>query len=176
MPVVGKVEGRYNPHRVESSVKEYWDKIDLYKLVLSENSKCENIFLFIDGPPYPSGDVPHVGTAWNKSLKDAVLRFKRMTGYRVFDKPGYDCHGLPIEVKVEQKLGVKYKREIEERIGVEEFIDACKRLVYENVESMTKWFMELGVLMDWSNPYLTMRDEYIESGWWLIKKADEMGL
>lgn len=176
MPVVGRVEGRYNPHRVESYVKEYWDKIALYKLVFNENSKCENSFLFIDGPPYPSGDVPHVGTAWNKSLKDAVLRFKRMTGYRVFDKPGYDCHGLPIEVKVEQKLGVKYKREIEERIGVEEFINACKRLVYENVNSMTKWFMELGVLMDWDNPYLTMRGEYIESGWWLIKKADEMSL
>ncbi len=176
MPVVGKVEGQYDPHRVEDWVKRFWTENKIYELVREANKKANRKFLFIDGPPYPSGDIPHIGTAWNKSLKDAVLRFKRMNGYQVFDRPGYDCHGLPIEVKVEQKLGISVKREIEERIGVENFIAECKKLVTYNMESMTRWFRELGVFMDWENPYLTMTDEYIEAGWWLIKKADEMGL
>ncbi len=176
MPIVGRVEGHYVPHDVEEWVKEFWDKERVYELVKKASLESSKKFLFIDGPPYPSGDVPHVGTAWNKALKDTILRYYRMKGYNVYDKPGYDCHGLPIEVKVEQKLGVRVKKEIEERIGVENFINECKRFALNNISSMTKWFKELGVFMDWDNPYLTLRDEYIEAGWWLIKKADEKGL
>ncbi len=176
MPVVGRVNGQYDPFRVEEWVKEFWSRNNIYRIVKEENSRKSKKFNFIDGPPYPSGDVPHIGTAWNKTLKDIVLRFKRMNGYRVFDKPGYDCHGLPIEVKVEQKLGIRNKKEIEEKLGVEKFIDECKKLVYYNIDSMTHWFRELGVFMDWDNPYLTLRDEYIEAAWWLIKKIDEQGL
>lgn len=176
MPIVGKLEGHYDPHRVEELVKRFWEGNRIYELVKEVNSRGEKKFIFIDGPPYPSGDIPHIGTAWNKSLKDTILRFKRMNGYQVYDRPGYDCHGLPIEVKVEQRLGIRVKKEIEEKIGVEEFIAKCKELVKYNIRSMTKWFKELGVFMDWNNPYLTMTDEYIEAGWWLIKKANDMGL
>ena len=176
MPVVGRLTGRYDAKRVEEEVKKFWEDNRVYELVKEKNSRAQLSFNFIDGPPYPSGDVPHIGTAWNKALKDVVLRYKRMRGYRVFDRPGYDCHGLPIEVKVEQKLGVKVKREIEERIGIDKFVQECKNLALKNLKSMTKWFKELGVFMDWDNPYLTLRDEYIEAGWWLIKKADEQGL
>jgi len=176
LPVTGKINGRYDPHSVEDWVKRFWEENRVYDLVKKWNGGMEKKFNFIDGPPYPSGDVPHIGTAWNKALKDVILRFKRMNGYRVFDKPGYDCHGLPIEVKVEQKLGIRNKREIEEKLGVDRFIEECKKLVYYNIESMTKWFKELGVFMDWEDPYLTLRDEYIEAGWWLIKKIDEQGL
>ncbi len=176
MPIVGRVEGHYVPHDVEEWVKEFWDKERVYELVKKASLESSKKFLFIDGPPYPSGDVPHIGTAWNKALKDTILRYYRMKGYNVYDKPGYDCHGLPIEVKVEQKLGVRVKKEIEERIGVENFINECKRFALNNISSMTKWFKDLGVFMDWDNPYLTLRDEYIEAGWWLIKKADEKGL
>ncbi len=175
MPSVGRVEGQYDPHRVEEWVKGFWEKKHVYKLVKEKNRGGKR-FNFIDGPPYPSGAVPHIGTAWNKVLKDAILRYKRMRGYDVFDRPGYDCHGLPIEVKVEQKLGIRVKREIEEKIGVEKFIEECRGLALRNVESLTHWFKELGVFMDWENPYLTLRDEYIEAGWWLIKKAADQGL
>ena len=176
MPIVGRVEGHYIPHDVEEWVKRFWEKERVYELVKKASLESSKKFLFIDGPPYPSGDIPHIGTAWNKALKDTILRYYRMKGYNVYDKPGYDCHGLPIEVKVEQKLGVRVKKEIEERIGVENFINECKRFALNNISSMTKWFKELGVFMDWDNPYLTLRDEYIEAGWWLIKKADEKGL
>lgn len=98
-----------------------------------------------------------------------------MQGFRVYDQPGYDCHGLPIEVKVEQKLGIKVKREIEEKIGVDRFIAECRKLALDNALAMTKWFLDLGVFMDWENPYLTLRDEYIEAAWWLVKKPMNTG-
>ncbi|ADV64669.1 isoleucine--tRNA ligase [Desulfurococcus mucosus] len=170
------LQGVYRPHDVEKKVLDYWDAVGVYSLVKKADESKQLRFNFIDGPPYPSGDIPHIGTAWNKALKDAVLRYKRMKGYRVYDRPGYDCHGLPIEVKVEQKLGVSVKKEIEERIGVERFIEECRRLALTNANAITRWFKELGVFMDWDNPYLTLRDEYIEAEWWLIKKAHEAGL
>lgn len=170
------ITGSYNPHTVEKQVMEFWEEEKIYESVKEENAKNEKFFNFVDGPPYPSGEIPHLGTAWNKSIKDTVLRYMRMKGYRVNDKPGYDCHGLPIEVKVEQKLGVKFKREIEERVGIDKFIEECRRFALSNLTAMTRWFKELGVFMDWDNPYLTLRDEYIEAAWWLIKQADRRGL
>ena len=171
-----RLEGRYIPHSVENTVLKYWKDKKIYRLVKSRNSERTRKFNFIDGPPYTSGDIPHIGTAWNKSLKDAILRYKRMQGYKVYDQPGYDCHGLPIEVKVEQKLGVRFKKEIEEKIGIDRFIAECRRLALDNASAMTKWFIDLGVFMDWDNPYLTLKNEYIEAAWWLVKKADEQGL
>lgn len=170
------ISGSYSPHRVEETVLWFWENEKIYDIVKRENEKNNLFFNFIDGPPYPTGDIPHIGTAFNKSLKDSILRYKRMKRYRVNDRPGYDCHGLPIEVKVEQRLGIRFKREIEEKIGVDRFIEECKRFAISNLNVMTKWFKELGVFMDWNNPYLTFRDEYIESAWWLIKKADERDL
>lgn len=170
------LEGPYDPRRIEEAVKEYWKENGIYQLVKNKSARSNKTFIFNDGPPYPSGDVPHLGTAWNKSLKDSILRYKRMLGYNVVDTPGYDCHGLPIEVKVEQLLGVKSKKEIESRIGVERFVNECKRFALSNAKALTEWFKELGVFMDWDNPYLTLNNEYIEAEWWLIKRAYEQGL
>ena len=173
---IGRINGHYSPWTVEEEIKRFWEENKIYDKVKKKSMSQPRKFLFIDGPPYPSGDIPHIGTAWNKTIKDVILRYKRMRGYNVYDRPGYDCHGLPIEVKVEQKLGIKVKREIEEKIGVDKFIQECKNLALSNLSSMTKWFRELGVFMDWENPYLTLRDEYIEAGWWLFKKVYEKGL
>ncbi|MEM4614364.1 MAG: isoleucine--tRNA ligase [Desulfurococcaceae archaeon] len=171
-----RMAGSYDPHELEKLVLKFWEDNKVYQLVKRETSKSTLFFNFIDGPPYPTGDVPHIGTAWNKSLKDAILRYMRMKGYRVNDRPGYDCHGLPIEVKVEQKLGIKLKKEIEEKIGIDRFIEECKKFAVLNLSVMTEWFKQLGVFMDWENPYLTLTDEYIEAAWWLIKQADVRGL
>jgi len=170
------LKGQYNPHNVESEIMKFWDSEKIYKIIKELNSKLTKYFRFIDGPPYPSSGLPHVGTSWNKVLKDSILRYRRLRGYRVKDQPGYDCHGLPIEVAVEKSIGNRSKKDIEEKIGVDKFIELCKATVLKNIESMTYWFKSLGVFMDWDNPYLTLRDEYIEAGWWLIKKADEEGL
>ncbi len=175
MPVVGKVEGRYDPKVVEEWVKKFWSDVNAYGLI-KEFSRGRPRFRFLDGPPYPSSDMPHAGTALNKVLKDSVLRFWRLRGFDVIDIPGYDCHGLPIEVAVEKKLGIKVKREIVEKVGVDKFIEECKRFAKGNLESMTKWFKELGVFMDWNRPYITMDDRYIEAEWWFVKRAWERGL
>jgi len=170
------LKGQYNPHEVESEVMRFWESKRIYEIIKKLDSRRTKYFRFIDGPPYPSSGLPHVGTSWNKVLKDSILRYRRLRGYRVKDQPGYDCHGLPIEVAVEKSIGTRSKKDIEEKVGVDKFIELCKTIVLENIKSMTHWFKSLGVFMDWDNPYLTLRDEYIEAGWWLIKKADEEGL
>ncbi|MEZ0393534.1 MAG: isoleucine--tRNA ligase [Desulfurococcaceae archaeon] len=173
---VGRLSGAYDPHSVEEWTRNYWKEIDVYSLVKGAERGARHSFNFVDGPPYPSSDIPHIGTAWNKVLKDVILRYKRARGFRVFDRPGFDCHGLPIEVAVEKSQGIRNKKDIEQVIGVANFINACRRLALENSKSMTKWFEELGVLMDWRNPYYTLVDEYVEAAWTLIKRAHERGL
>lgn len=174
MPVVRSIPQAFKPKEYEKEILEFWDKSRVYEL-LREQSKGKRKFYFLDGPPYASSGVPHVGTLWNKVLKDAVMRYWRFRGYRVHDQPGYDCHGLPIEVQVEKRLGFRTKKDIES-YGVERFIEECRSFVLNNVKSMSRYFKEFGVSMDWENPYLTLNRKYIEGAWWFVKKAEEKGL
>jgi isoleucyl-tRNA synthetase len=130
---------------------------------------------FLDGPPFPSSDTPHLGTAWNKILKDTMVRFKRMQGFNVRDQPGYDCHGLPIELEMERRFGVGQKHELE-AVGLERFISECIKFAKENSKSMSAVFADLGVWMDWDHPYMTLDDSYMESVWWAIKEAHRHNL
>ena len=166
----------YDQFGLEEWVKRFWAEARAYELAREKSRRSTRKFYFLDGPPYASASSIHVGTAWNKVIKDVVLRYYRMMGYNVWDQPGFDTHGLPIEVMIERMLGVNSKKEIVERIGVDKFIEECRRFVDENIKAMTENFKEIGVWMDWDNPYVTYRDEYIESGWWLIKRAWEQGL
>ena len=167
---------KYDQWRVEEWVKSFWAENRIYEKVRDASRMKPRKFYFLDGPPYASAKSIHVGTAWNKILKDAILRYYRMRGFNVWDQPGYDTHGLPIEVQVEKSLGIRNKKEIVERVGVSEFIERCRAFVKENMEAMTRQFREIGVFMDWGNPYVTYENEYIEAGWWLVKRAHERGL
>jgi isoleucyl-tRNA synthetase len=164
----------YNAQKLEERIEDFWKQSDTPKKVktLRENGPK---YYFLDGPPYVSGAI-HLGTAWNKIIKDMVIRFRTMQGYNVRRQPGYDMHGLPIEVKVEQALGLKIKKDIEEKIGVDEFIKKCKEFALKNLKTMTEQFKMLGVWMDWENPYMTIKNEYIEAAWWTLKRAWEKGL
>ncbi len=164
----------YDPIRKEREIREWWETAKIYEK-LKEMQKGRPKWTFLDGPPYASGSI-HLGTAWNKIIKDTILRYKTMRGFDVTRQPGWDCHGLPIEVKVEEKLQVKSKKEIEERIGVANFIQQCKQWAIEHVKIMTEQFKELGVWMDWDSPYITFKNEYIESAWWTLKRAYEKNL
>ncbi|MGC9209791.1 MAG: isoleucine--tRNA ligase [Acidilobus sp.] len=161
---------------LESEVIRFWDVNEIYKKVKEKSRKSQRKLYFLDGPPYASAPTIHMGTAWNKILKDSLLRYYRMSGYNVWDKPGYDTHGLPIEIQVEKALGVKTKKDIEEKVGIERFVRSCLSLVEQNVKGLTENFKQLGVFMDWDDPYLTYTDNYIESGWFLLKRASEKGL
>ena len=164
----------YSPKKLEEEVIGWWSEKDVYRKAKASRKNGKK-FYFVDGPPYVT-NPPHVGTAWNKIMKDVVIRFRRMQGYNVHDQPGYDCHGLPIEVRVEESLEIKTKKEIEERIGVEHFIEECKKFVLKNENIQKNIFKRLGVWMDWDNPYLTYTNNYIESAWWTLKKAEEKKL
>jgi isoleucyl-tRNA synthetase len=171
---VGLLSKEYDPKSVENEVKGLWERDNTYELVKSARMRGRK-FYFLDGPPFPSSDTPHIGTCWNKVLKDTVIRYKRARGFNVRDQPGYDCHGLPIELAIEQKFGVKTKKDIES-FGLERFISECKQFAEMNSSSMTSVFQDLGVWMDWAKPYMTHHDDYIESDWWSLKEAWSKGL
>lgn len=163
----------YDPSDVESSVKEFWEERQVYENVKEQNKGNEQ-FCFVDGPPFTSGRM-HCGTAWGKVLKDVFLRYYRMNGYDVRARPGYDTHGLPIEVKVEQENGFDSKQDIEE-YGVESFIDECQDYANEQKAVMDKEFADLGVWMDWDNPYLTMSEDYMNTVWSAFYQLYQDGL
>jgi isoleucyl-tRNA synthetase len=158
---------------IEDEIKEFWKNEKLYHKIVEKN-KGKKEFLFIDGPPYTTGAI-HLGTAWNKVLKDFILRYKRMGGFEVTDTPGFDMHGLPIEVKVEQKLKIKDKKEIE-KIGISKFTSLCKEFALSNLDTMKKQFKDLAVEMNWDKPYMTLTNDYIEGVWLGIKRIYENNL
>ncbi|NYT00160.1 MAG: isoleucine--tRNA ligase [Methanocellales archaeon] len=171
--MIWEVKSHYDSQEVEKKVMDFWKSIDAYDLTRNHRSKGE-LFYFLDGPPYTTGRI-HLGTAWNKIIKDVMLRYKSMKGFNVFDKAGWDMHGLPIEVKVEGSLGFRTKKEIEE-YGIDRFIAECKRFALDSKDQMTSQFKRLGAWLDWADPYMTITDEYMEAEWWTLKRAYERGL
>ncbi|MFW6265170.1 MAG: isoleucine--tRNA ligase [Halanaeroarchaeum sp.] len=169
----GDVPDQYDPHAVEERVFAYWDAVDAYEKTRAHREDGEDYF-FVDGPPYTSG-AAHMGTTWNKALKDAYIRYLRMSGYDVTDRPGYDMHGLPIETKVEEELGFENKKDIQE-FGEENFIEECKAFADEQLDGLQEDFRSFGVWMDWEDPYKTVDPEYMEAAWWGFTRAHERGL
>src|SRR3989344_1701991 len=158
----------------EEEIKEFWKKYKIAHKVRQQSAGQKKKYYFMDGPPYATGHI-HLGTALNKISKDVAMRYKRMKGFHVFDRPGYDTHGVPIENKVEQQHGFKNKKDIE-AYGVKKFVEECRTYATQFIDVMNSEFNDLGVWMDWQNPYLTLSDEYIEAIWWTFKKADEKEL
>lgn len=161
---------KYDAHITEEKVLSFWKENKIHEKV-SEKIKEGEEYYFLDGPPYTSGYV-HIGTAWNKALKDCILRYKRAKGFKVWDRAGYDMHGLPVEHKVQAKLGLKLKEDIE-KYGIEKFIKECKKLAEDNLLKMNEDFKRIGVWMDFENPYKSVSKDYIQGIWWLIKQAHE---
>lgn len=157
----------------EEEIARFWKENNIYQKIKKARSAGKK-FYFLDGPPYATGSI-HIGTAWNKILKDTYIRFWRMSGYDVWDQPGYDTHGIPIENKVEKELQLRAKHDIE-KMGIEKFILSCRRFATEHIETMNQQFSDLGVWMDWSNPYLTLSNEYIEGAWHTFKVGFDKGL
>ncbi|MFX1362166.1 MAG: isoleucine--tRNA ligase [Promethearchaeota archaeon] len=157
---------------LERRIMKSWKNNKTYEKVKALRKESPE-YLFIDGPPYTTGDI-HVGTGWNKVLKDFLLRYKRMRGYNVRDTPGYDMHGLPIEVRVEREMKITNKKQIEE-IGIDKFVSSCREFALSFLDTMTDEFKRLGIWMNWKKPYMTLKNDYIEGVWWTIKRAYENG-
>ncbi|BBL67350.1 isoleucine--tRNA ligase [Methanoculleus chikugoensis] len=168
-----EVTGSYNPRELEAGVQDYWKRENTYARVqeVREDGKA---FFFVDGPPYTTGHI-HLGTAWNKIIKDSILRYHRMRGRNVIERAGYDMHGLPIEVKVEHQLGFTSKKDIED-YGIAAFIEQCRTFAVTHMEIMSDQFRQLAIWLDFDDPYQTIKKEYIESAWWAVQRAEERGL
>ena len=130
-----------------------WEKEDLYGQ-LQEHSKDKPLFILHDGPPYANGHI-HLGTAFNKILKDIILKSRMMAGFHAPYIPGWDCHGLPIEHNVDKELGEKKKD-----IPILSKRSACRKYADKWIKKQKAEFKRLGVLGDWDKPYLTMNYAY----------------
>ncbi|MEP4032670.1 isoleucine--tRNA ligase [Roseibium polysiphoniae] len=139
----------------EPEIIARWKDMDLYKK-LREAGSGRNKFILHDGPPYANGNI-HIGHALNKTLKDIVTRSMQMTGWDSNYVPGWDCHGLPIEWKIEEQYRAKGKNKDE--VPVNEFRQECRDFAAHWIEVQKKEFQRLGIEGDWDNPYLTMRFE-----------------
>jgi isoleucyl-tRNA synthetase len=130
-----------------------WQAMDLYGKI-AEKRRGAPKFVLHDGPPYANGQI-HLGTALNKILKDFVVKSRSMAGFDAPYVPGYDCHGLPIELRVERELGPK-RREM----AMADFRRACRAYAERFIGVMTEEFKRLGVFGDWDHPYVTMNFRY----------------
>jgi len=141
---------RGNLSRREPEILKKWDGIYEKSRQLSKGSKE---YLLHDGPPFANGK-PHAGHALNKCIKDVICRFKRMQGFDVNYIPGWDCHGLPIEWKIEEKLKEKSLKRTD--VSVAEFRTMCQKFAEKWIQVQMDGFKRLGVCGDWEHPYLTM--------------------
>jgi isoleucyl-tRNA synthetase len=160
-------------HQEEKEILEFWKRKKIYEKSIKKNSKGKKFYM-MDGPPYATGHI-HMGTALNKILKDITMRSHRIQGDKVFDRAGYDTHGVPIEFQIEKEIGSKSKKDIE-KFGVKKFIDKCKEFATRYIDVMNSEFENLGVWMDFKNPYLTLDDKYIETIWDTFKVANQKKL
>lgn len=165
---------RLDLRKIEEKVQEYWSRENIQRETI-EKHRNQKKFYFCQGPPFTSGQA-HIGHAWNHTIKDTYLRYKTMQGYDIYRRAGWDTHGLPIEVKVEETiLESRSKKEIE-AYGIGNFITECKKFALKNMNQMTEQLKRLGVWLDWEDPYLTLDREYMEGVWFGIKKAHEKNL
>jgi isoleucyl-tRNA synthetase len=142
-----------NLQTAEPEAISRWQKIDLYGQLRRARSGAVK-FVLHDGPPYANGEI-HIGTALNKVLKDFVVKSRSMAGFDAPYVPGWDCHGLPIELKVDRQLGPRKRQ-----MSVADFRRECQAYAAKYVGIMRQDFQRLGVFGDWENPYLTMQPRY----------------
>ena len=146
-----------------------WEAEGLYQQV-DKATQGRPAFWLVDGPPYANGDI-HIGHAVNKVLKDMIIKARRLDGFHAPYVPGWDCHGLPIELQVEKKHG-----KVGQKIDAAEFRAACREYAGSQVERQRQDFKRLGVLGDWDKPYLTMKPAYEAEQLRALARIIEQGL
>ncbi len=162
---------------VEAEVLSYWNEHGIFRKSLEEKP-AGRVYSFYEGPPTVNGK-PGVHHVFSRTIKDVVCRYKTMQGYRVPRKAGWDTHGLPVEISVEKKLGLKNKAQVEE-YGDGQFNAEARALVYhhidDNREGWGKLTERMGYWVDMDHPYITCTNNYIESVWWALKTIFDKGL
>ncbi len=162
----------YSPKEIEKQILKKWKDEKIPEKIVEFKGK--NKFYLLDGPPYVNGK-PHIGHIMTTTFKDVWGKFKKMQGHDVWFQPGFDCGGLPIENKVEQRMGIKTKSEIFKK-GIGKFIEECDKFAKGNEKFWLEFYSNIGAWRGFEKPYLTSASYYKESGWWAIKNMYEKGL
>ncbi len=162
---------------MEAEIQQFWDEHHIFRKSL-EKEAPKGIYSFYDGPPTVNGK-PGVHHVFSRTIKDVVCRYMAMNGYRVPRKAGWDTHGLPVEISVEKKLGLKNKSQVV-AYGEEEFNREARELVYHHIEDNREGWgrltEQMGYWVDMDSPYITCDNKYIESVWWALKTIFDKGL
>ena len=156
----------------KEQVKE-WNEEDLLARCVNEREGAEP-FVFYEGPPTANGK-PGIHHVMARTLKDSINRYKTMKGYQVKRKAGWDTHGLPVEIEVEKQLGMNGKQDIE-KYGIKEFNQKCRESVFKYTGLWREMSERMAYMADMDNPYITLDNNYIETGWWILKQFFEAGL
>src|SRR5271165_3904774 len=168
------VDARQELPALELEVLERWRERDVFAESLRLREGAPQ-WVFYEGPPTANGP-PGSHHVLSRVFKDIYPRFQTMRGYRVERKGGWDCHGLPVEIAVEQKLGITSKAQIESGIGIEEFNRQCRMSVFAFLEDWNRLTERIGFWIDLDNAYRTLDETYIESVWWAIAEIAAHGL
>ncbi|HTA98548.1 MAG TPA: isoleucine--tRNA ligase [Solirubrobacteraceae bacterium] len=168
-----EVDARQELPELEQEVLERWRERDVFGESLRNRDGAEQ-WVFYEGPPTANGR-PGSHHVLSRVFKDIYPRYKTMRGYRVERKGGWDCHGLPVEIAVEQKLGITSKTEIEQ-YGIKEFNEECRNSVFEYLEEWDRLTERIGFWVDLEHAYRTLDESYIESVWWALKTISDKGL
>src|SRR3989304_1794892 len=158
---------------MEAELTRFWKKNNIFEKSV-ENRNVKDRYVFYDGPPFITG-TPHYGSLFPSIAKDVVPRYQTMKGKRVERVWGWDCHGLPIETKVEKNLGIKNRRDIE-KFGILKFIEECYKYT-KDTSAEWKWYIDkIARWVDFDNSYKTMDQDYMESVIWVFKQLMDKGL
>ena len=158
---------------VQNEQSDKWEKDDLLQRCIDER-EGQPSFVFYEGPPTANGK-PGIHHVIARTLKDSVCRYKTMKGFKVKRKAGWDTHGLPVEIEVEKKLKMSGKQDIE-KYGIKEFNEKCRESVFEYEGLWRKMTKRMGYMVDLDHPYITLDNNFIESGWWILKKFFDAGM
>ena len=151
---------------LEGEVTKFWKENNIFEKSIS-NRSADNKYIFYDGPPFITG-TPHYGSLLPSIAKDVVPRYQTMKGHQVSRVWGWDCHGLPIETRVEKDLNIKNRKDIG-KFGIQKFIDECYKYT-RSTSAEWKWYIDkIGRWVDFDNSYKTMDQDYMETVMWSFK-------
>ncbi len=162
---------KYNEYKglnlpeIDESIQAFWKENNIFEKSITQRPE-DNSFVFYEGPPSANGK-PGIHHVMGRTVKDLFCRFQTMKGYRVERKGGWDTHGLPIELSVEKELGIT-KEDIGDKISVDDYNQKCRETVMRYKDMWDNITKKMGYWVDLNDPYITFKNEYIESVWWLL--------
>jgi isoleucyl-tRNA synthetase len=159
--------------QLEKKILKFWKENEIFKKSIERRKRAKD-FVFFEGPPTANAKagIHHV---LSRVFKDIICRYKTMRGFKVIRKAGWDTHGLPVELEIEKKLGLKSKKDIE-KYGISKFNKKCKESVWNYKKDWERLTERIGFWLDLENPYITYETNYIETVWWILKEIYKKGL